>query len=205
MENEELRKELLGQVGREIEILANSHVKKLDVNFVSELKFNKIGDYNIYIGPYPQNEDDIALLSKADISAVLNVQTDLDMTHRQINWPANLNAYKKHEIEVVRYPIRDFDPVDLRIKLQGAAEKLKELLNSNKTVYVHCTAGMSRAAATVISYLVLFDTYSLDEAYEYVKFFRNIICPNMNVLSKVINNNDYKKDSNFCNNINSTI
>jgi protein tyrosine/serine phosphatase len=190
LENEELRKELLGQVGREIEILANSHVKKLDVNFVSELKFNKIGDYNIYIGPYPQNEDDIALLSKADITAVLNVQTDLDMTHRQINWPANLNAYKKHEIEIVRYPIRDFDPVDLRMKLQGAAEKLKELLNSNKTVYVHCTAGMSRAAATVISYLVLFDIYSLDEAYEYVKFFRNIICPNMNVLSKVINNND---------------
>lgn len=195
---------MLSQVGREIEVLANSHVKKLDVNFVSELKFNKIGDYNIYIGPYPQNEDDIALLSRSDITAVLNVQTDLDMTHRQINWSENLKAYRKHEIEVVRYPIRDFDAEDLTIKLKGAAEKLKDLLVSKKSVYVHCTAGMSRAAATVISYLVLYDTYSLDEAYEYVKFFRNIICPNMNVLSKVVNNDDKDKEKEVttCNKIN---
>lgn len=191
MENDEVRKELLGQVGRETEVLVNCHVKKLDVNFVSELKFNKIGDYDIYIGPYPQNEDDIAELSKSDINAVINLQTELDMVHRQINWQANLNAYKKYDIEVERIPIRDFDPDDLLIKLQGAAEKLKDLLNSNKIVYVHCTAGMSRAAATVIAYLVLFDTYSLDEAYEYVKFYRNIICPNMNVLSKVVNNIEY--------------
>ena len=187
-------KEFSSQVGREIEILANSHIKRLDVNFVSELKFNKIGDHDIYIGPYPQNEEDISLLARSEITGVLNVQTDMDFTHRQINWTSNLNSYKKHEIEIVRYPIRDFDSEDLSEKLKGAAEKLKDLLQGGKSVYVHCTAGMSRAAATVIAYLVLYDNYSLEEAYEYVKFYRNIICPNMTVLSKVLSMDENKKE-----------
>lgn len=173
-----------------MELLANSHVKKLDVNFVSELKFNKIGDFNIFIGPYPQNEEDIALLSRSDVTAVLNVQTDVDMSHRQINWKANLEAYRKFGIDIVRYPIRDFDSEDLKVKLRGAAEKLKEFIKEGKSVYVHCTAGMSRAAATVISYLVFNHDYSLEEAYEYVKFYRNIICPNMTVLSHVVSYSD---------------
>jgi len=189
-----MMKELSSQVGREIEILANSHIKRLDVNFVSELKFNKIGDHDIYIGPYPQNEEDISLLARSDITGVLNVQTDMDFAHRQINWNSNLKAFKRHDIEIVRYPIRDFDAEDLSQKLKGAAEKLKDLLQDGKSVYVHCTAGMSRAAATVIAYLVLYDTYSLEEAYEYVKFYRNIICPNMAVLSKVLSNNENQKE-----------
>jgi protein-tyrosine phosphatase len=177
-------------VGRELEILTNSHIRKLDVNFVSELKFQKIGDYNIFIGPYPQNEEDIYNLSRSDVTAVLNVQTDIDMSHRQINWKANLEAYRKHRIDIVRYPIRDFDAEDLKVKIKGAAEKLKELIDEGKSVYVHCTAGMSRAAATVIIYLVFNYDYSLDEAYEYVKYYRNIICPNMTVLSDIVSSHE---------------
>ncbi len=189
-----MMKEVFSQVGREIEILANSHIKRLDVNFVSELKFNKIGDHDIYIGPYPQNEDDISLLARSDITGVLNMQTDMDFAHRQINWPANLKALKKYDIEIVRFPIRDFDADDLKQKLKGAAEKLKDLLQDGKSVYVHCTAGMSRAAATVIAYLVLYDKFSLEEAYEYVKFYRNIICPNMTVLSQVLSDDENEKE-----------
>jgi protein tyrosine/serine phosphatase len=186
IQNEDFVKDVFSHIGREIEILSNSHVKKLDVNFVSELKFNKIGDFNIFIGPYPQNEEDIALLSKSEITAVLNIQTDVDMTHRQINWKSNLEAYKKHCIDVIRYPIRDFDSDDLKVKIRGAAEILKELTEEGNNVYVHCTAGMSRAAAAVITYLVFNHYFSLDEAYDYVKFYRNIICPNMNVLSQIV-------------------
>jgi protein-tyrosine phosphatase len=180
--------EELNKVGREIELITNSHIDKLDVNFVSHLKFDKIGDYNIYIGPYPQNEDDIGKMAQAGITAVLNVQTDMDMVHRQVNWEHNLAAYKKHKIQVVRYPIRDFDQDDLIKKLKGANDTLKELLMEKKTVYVHCTAGMSRAAATVIGYLVFYECYSLEDAYEFVKSHRSIICPNMGALAEVIKN-----------------
>jgi protein-tyrosine phosphatase len=169
--------------------MTNSHIDKLDVNFVSHLKFDKIGDYNIYIGPYPQNEDDIETMAKAGITAVLNVQTDLDMVHRQVNWKNNLAAFKRHNIEVVRYPIRDFDQQDLIHKLKGANDLLNELIMEKHTVYVHCTAGMSRAAATVIGYLVFYECYSLEDAYDYTKSFRSIICPNINALAEVVKQN----------------
>ena len=178
--------EVFNQVGREIELLTNSHILKQDVNFVSHLKYDKIGDFEIYIGPYPQNEDDILKLSSEGITAVLNVQTDLDMTHRQVNWQHILKVYKHHNIEIKRHPIRDFDQQDLINRLRGAADLLKELADQDKNVYVHCTAGMSRAAATVIAYLVIYRSYSLEEAYEYVKTHRPIICPNINALTEVI-------------------
>lgn len=180
--------EALSQTNREVELITNSHIERLDVNFVANLKFDRIGDYNVYIGPYPQNEDDIEKMASSGVTAVLNVQTDTDMTHRQINWQHNLASYEKHEIQVIRYPIRDFDQQDLISKLKGANDLLKELLMEGKTVYVHCTAGMSRAAATVIGYLVFYECYSLEDAYDFVKFHRSIICPNMGAIAEVIKN-----------------
>jgi protein-tyrosine phosphatase len=189
LQDENDYREELHKIGREIELFTNSEIFKLDVNFVSHLKFDRIGDFNIFIGPYPQNEDDIENLSKNKVSAVLNVQTDLDLIHRQVNWNANLKAYEKYNIQIVRYPIRDFDQSDLISKLKGAADELRDLLNDDNLVYVHCTAGMSRAAATVIAYMVFYQNYSLEEAYEYVKSYRNIICPNLNAISEVIKAN----------------
>ena len=86
----------------------------------------------------------------------------------------------------MRYPIEDFDQEDLELKLKGAGDKLKELLDEGKSVYVHCTAGMSRAAATVIIYLVLHEDYSVEAARKFVKEHRSIICPNYAVINNVV-------------------
>ena len=53
-------------------------------------------------------------------------------------------------------------------------------------VLQHCTAGMSRAAATVIIYLVLYEDFSVEEARDFVKKYRPIICPNYNVINRVV-------------------
>ncbi len=45
---------------------------------------------------------------------------------------------------------------------------------------------MSRAAATVIIYLVLYEDFSVEEAREFVKKYRPIICPNWDVINKVV-------------------
>jgi len=65
--------------------LVNGHIFKLDANFVGTMSFDKIGDTGVYIGPYPQTEDDIQALSDAGITAVINVQTEIDMKHRGID------------------------------------------------------------------------------------------------------------------------
>ena len=92
------------------------------------MKFDKIGDYPIYIGPYPQNEQEIEQLAKSGITSVLNVQSDLDLIHREINWKDMLNAYKHNNIRIERYPIYDFNQEDLISKIKGAGEILNDLI-----------------------------------------------------------------------------
>jgi len=55
-------------------LLTNSFLEVLDVNFVANLVFNKMGDKNIYIGPYPQSENDFKTIKESGINAILNVK-----------------------------------------------------------------------------------------------------------------------------------
>ena len=48
-------------------------IDKADANFVGGLFYNKIGDTGIFIGPYPQTENDVKNLHNAGITGVLNV------------------------------------------------------------------------------------------------------------------------------------
>ena len=169
----------------EYKLLTNSFLQILDVNFVADFIFNKMGEKNIYIGPYPQNANDIISLSKSNINAILNVQSEGDLKYRQINIKALKNKCKELNIEYVHYPIEDFNSDDLFNKLKGAGDELNTLLKKDKIVYVHCTAGMSRAAATVIIYLILYEDFNVESAKNYCKKYRPVICPNYDVINKI--------------------
>jgi hypothetical protein len=67
--------------------IVNGHIEKADANFVGGLTFDKIGETGIFLGPYPQLEQDTSTMFKAGITGILNVQTDIDINHRGINWP----------------------------------------------------------------------------------------------------------------------
>ena len=108
------------------------------------------------------------------------------MLHRQINWSELINSYRNFNFRVERFPIKDFSRDELIAKLKPASDILHELISDGKEVYVHCTAGMNRAAAIVITYIVFSDSLSLEEAYEYVRSYREIICPDINDISQVI-------------------
>ena len=66
---------------------------------------------------------------------------------------------------------------------------MNDLLKKGKKVYVHCTAGMSRSAAAVIIYLVLYENYTVEEANNFCKKYRPIICPNYGVINRVAYDN----------------
>jgi hypothetical protein len=53
--------------------VVNGEIYKADANFVGNLTFDKIGDSNIFIGPYPQLEEDTEAMKEAGITGVLNV------------------------------------------------------------------------------------------------------------------------------------
>jgi protein-tyrosine phosphatase len=193
--SEEEQEKMFPVSNRECELLLNNNIIRFDPNFVADLLFNKLGDYPIYIGPYPQNGKDIETLNKTGITAVINLQSDVDHLHRQINWQENLKAYAQHNIEVRRFPIQDFSSEDLVKNLKGSGDLLNELLKKNQVVYVHCTAGMSRAAAAIIIYLYYYQYMSFEDAYNLVKQHRSIICPNVGAIKQVIKNNERKEVS----------
>ena len=107
------------------------------------------------------------------------------MIIRQVNYQLQIEEAKQYGINIYRYPIEDFNQIDLYNKLKGAGDLLNKLIKEGKIIYVHCTAGMSRAAATVIIYLVLYENYTVEEANNYCKKYRPIICPNYGVINKI--------------------
>ena len=166
-------------------LLTNSFLEILDVNFVANLVFNQMGTKKIYIGPYPQSENDFKLIAQSGIDAILNVQSDKDLIFRQINHQLQLKQAKNLGLTIYRYPIEDFNQEDLSEKLKGAGDLLNKLMKAGKTVYVHCTAGMSRAAATVIIYLVLYEDFTVEDAANFCKKHRPVICPNYGVINRI--------------------
>ena len=109
----------------------------------------------LILGSCPESVEDINVLKlELAVTAVLNLQTDEDMEHLELNWNALSRHYTLSRIQVIRVPITDFDHVDLRDKLPWAIRTLDRLLKIGKNrVYVHCTAGASRAPTVVVAYL----------------------------------------------------
>lgn len=125
---------------------------------------------DIFIGSYPQNTVDLdRLQSGPKITAVLNLQTDKDFSTLGVNWPTLEKGYQAREMVCQRWPITDFSPEDLEQKIESAAILLDQLVDIGHRVYVHCTAGVGRAPATVIGYLTWHEGMDLDEAYRLVR------------------------------------
>ena len=126
-------------------------------------------------------------MAKAGVTAVLNVQTEIDIVHRGVNWGRMVELYSKHGIKAVHFPIHDFNEQDLRDKIYKGAKELNTLVNTERLeVYVHCTAGMGRAPAVAVTYFIVFLGMDPDEADAYVKSHRPVAVPNMRVVKEVV-------------------
>ena len=128
----------------------------------------------LFVGSRPRTAEDIdELVREARITAVLNLQTDEDMVWYDTDWGKNEAHYQRTGISVVRFPVRDFDPEDLRDKLPGCVRALEELLEAGHTVYLHCTAGVNRSPTVAIAHLHWCRGWDLDKAVASVKERRN--------------------------------
>ena len=167
-------------------LLKNSIIEVTDVNFVAFLDFDKLGDKNIFMGTYLENEQDFKTISEKGIDTILNVQTDRDLKYRQLNINELNNYANKYGIKIERYPIEDFNKEELYNKLKGAADLLNQLIKEGKTVYVHCTAGIGRSPSIVVIYLILYENYPIRDAIEFCKKFRPKISVNYDVINEII-------------------
>jgi protein-tyrosine phosphatase len=96
----------------------------------------------------------------------------------------------KDQFEEVRCPTRDFAPVDVDTISRGV-EAIKKALNDNKSVYIHCKAGVGRSGAVVVAWMMSHmaaqkdvDPYDTDKLYEAAKQAVQDKRPQLNVCSE---------------------
>jgi hypothetical protein len=133
----------------------------------------------IFIGSCPMAAADIdRIRAGTGASAMLSLQHDACLAEFGIDFDAH--ARRCHELGIVlrRYPIRDFDPQDMRLRLPGAVAALTGLLADGHRVYVHCTAGIGRSALAVLGYLTFVEGRSPDQAMGLIRGRRGCVWPN---------------------------
>jgi len=170
------------------EVLVNGKVIRFDTNLALEgLLFEEVLKEKLYVGPYPQKLVDVKYLKeKAGIEAILNLQTARDFKQRSIDIKETQSWIEGEGISFTYFPINDFDPLDLADKLLKAAGILKNLIDKYKRVYVHCTAGMGRAASVAVMYMILYEKMKPNEARDYIKSKRKAATPNMGAVEAAL-------------------
>ncbi len=133
---------------------------------------------SIIVGSCPMSTEDIDRIRLGThASAMFSVQHDACLEHFGIEYAAHVRHGREAGLEMVRYPIRDFDPGEMREHLPGAVRVLAGLLRAGHRVYIHCTAGMGRSPLTVMAYLVIIEGWAPDDAMEMLRRQRSCIAP----------------------------
>lgn len=133
------------------------------------INFDQINK-SLFVGSYPQNVVDIDRLRDGpEITAIVNLQSDDDIKSLRIDWSTLESYYIKRDMVVVRVPILDFNPDDLKREIRTAVEQVGKLESVGHRIYIHCTAGVGRAPAVAIGHLAWNHGWDLDDAYEFVR------------------------------------
>jgi len=89
--------------------IVNGIAHKVEGNFTSKaFDCTEIGHHGIYIGDYPQEEDDFEKLLSKGIKTVINVMSDDEIAYRQIEIEKAAHICRTNEIKYQRLPVNDF-------------------------------------------------------------------------------------------------
>ena len=123
---------------------------------------------NIYLGDSSHSEDE---LLKLEITHIFNIS------------PITYRKYDK--IIETKYELEDSKDQNIIDIFPIIISKLKELVDKNYKIYIHCYAGVSRSPSVVIYYLMKYNHMNYGQAYEFVKNIRYIIEPNANFIKQL--------------------
>ncbi len=121
------------------------------------------------MGPDPRDSADLEALRSLTITAILSLQTKDDLRDRGVGWEEK--AARAAGLDFLNMPVTDFDSADLQHKLPECVKALDGMLKAGHSVYVHCTAGVSRSPTVVVAYLHWCLAWPLAQALAHVKRF----------------------------------
>jgi protein-tyrosine phosphatase len=108
-------------------------------------------------------------LKSKNVRAVLSLQSRRDLRAFSIDPEQLKRLYEKHGIRAYNIEIMDMKLKDFVDRSQQAVRLLRQLVETYRTVYVHCTAGIYRSPQLVVLYLVQFEQFSVEQAVSFVK------------------------------------
>jgi protein-tyrosine phosphatase len=146
---------------------------------------------SLLVGEYPRVSDIDWLKQEFRITAIHNLQDDEDLRINGIDVMNLREACGRHQIKLVRTPIRDGSSDDMAARLSDALQSLEHLLDNRERVYLHCNAGLNRAPTLAIAWLRANAGMSLNEAMAHVKK-RRACGPFMTVLEAHFGPRDQK-------------
>jgi protein-tyrosine phosphatase len=128
---------------------------------------------NLFVGPDPCIDEDFERLKTFNITAILSLQTDEDRGDKGL---ADESAgARRAGLAFASVPIEDFSHSDLALRLRDCVASLERLLAEGNTVYVHCTAGVSRSPTVVAAYLHWGLGWELQRAVNHLKACRRCV------------------------------
>lgn len=146
---------------------------------------------DLLVGEYPRLSDLEWLKAEYHISAVHNLQDDLDLHINGLDESELRDTCERLGLQYVRTPIHDGSADDMEARLPHALDALDSLIDEERRVFLHCNGGLNRAPTVAIGWLHRRRNMSLDEAMHYFK--RRRPCgPFMTVLEGYFGRRDQK-------------
>ncbi|HEY7352640.1 MAG TPA: dual specificity protein phosphatase family protein [Terriglobales bacterium] len=125
------------------------------------MKCSRIAN-NLFIGPSLHDPNGFGELRSLGITAILSLQSEEDIGEHGLL--REKEAAFAAELAFRNVPVNDFDSADLETKLLKCVQALDGMLTAGHTVYLHCTAGVSRSPTVAAAYLHWQLAWPLDQA-----------------------------------------
>jgi protein-tyrosine phosphatase len=173
-------------------IVSLAYVKLLS-DYGLKDRWNKINNFNIYLGMIPLEDTVDILMKECKPTSVITVLENFELQESSIGKPINKAYWKKNGIRNVTIPSPDFQRMELNTLIKSVWYLEKELIN-NEIVYIHCKAGVGRSATIVTGYIIKHTGLSVNDALNYVKHYRKIMINDEQIKTlysyhKMLNNN----------------
>ncbi len=127
--------------------------------------FAEIED-GLFVGAYPLDADDVAMLAWMRIDRVLNLVEDDE--YRPDEREAVVAALQKAGIEEYRLALTDYGSLPAP-ELEAAVEEVCQWRAEGKRAYVHCRAGWQRSAAIAAGVVAVRRRLDIDTALAFVQ------------------------------------
>jgi hypothetical protein len=151
-------------------LLTNSYLNIIDIieneqSPSTELKFHQIGTKKIYLGPCPKSDLDYKLLNQNGINYIIKFASDEDAQKEE--YKEQLDKAKSFGIVIDRFQIeKNLNQNDKLEKIKNISYDISKLKKDGKVIYI-CENELN--IEFIISYLVLYEDYKINDAIDFYK------------------------------------